>query len=572
MPGVPSTEITEVAEEFAEGVLRRSPTTATSLGDRRFDDRLPDIGPEGRAEERAALLDLREKLSRIDRSSLAGEDAITHHMLELAADYGLASLDRQLYHLAVDQVGGPQVSFAMLLNWHTMETEQNTRDLLARFRAFPGYMDQYLGNLQEGASRERTSPRIAVERVIGQLTALLATSPEASPYGRTAQKALGDLSHQLLAAIRNSIYPAFEKLLNYLETEYIPVAREEPGLCSIPEGEETYAELVRQATQSDFTPEQIHQIGIEELQGIHEEMRALGMMGVTGVREYSEKLKADPANHFMSREELLQAAQELYDQAYAALPELFGHLPATPCRVIPIEEYREKDSMAAFYYPPSQDGSRPGTYYVNTYRPDTRPRYNLPALTLHEAVPGHHLQIAIQNEAQGVPRFRRHELGTDGALTAFTEGWGLYSERLGTPMGMYSTDLERFGMLSYQAWRAARLVVDSGIHALRWPRERAIQFMLDNVGLPENEVVNEVDRYIVWPSQALAYKMGQRHIEALRRQAEERLEGQFDLRAFHDELLRHGAIPLTTATFVIERWIEGQHEHDGNAETENAEG
>ena len=545
--------IADVAERFAEGVLERQPTVATFIGDRRYDDRLPDLGPGGRERERAALDALRRELSGIERANLGGEDAITHHMLELAADFGLAALRHELYQLAVDQMQGPQVSLALLLNYHTLDSEKNARDLLDRYAAVPGYLSQHVNNLREGMAQRRTAPRISCERVIGQLRSLLETAPEESPYGRHARKWVGVLADDLLAAVRDDVYPAFASYLSFLESEYRP--RELPGLSSIPRGGETYAELVRQTTQSELTPEQVHRIGTEELRRIHEEMRA---MGVRSVRDHAETLKGDVRNHFESREELLQGAQRLYDRAFAGLGRLFGHLPMTPCRVIPIEPYREKDSVAAFYLPPAADGSRPGTYYVNTYAPETRPRYNLPALTVHESVPGHHLQIAIQSEAADIPRFRRHRLGTHGALVAFTEGWGLYSERLGAEMGMYDDDQERFGMLSYQAWRAARLVVDTGLHALGWPRDRAIRFMLDEVGLPEGEVVNEVDRYISWPSQALAYKIGQRHIEGLRQSARAKAGSRFDVRAFHDELLRHGAIPLSTASLVMERWLSAR--------------
>lgn len=542
----------QLAERFAEGVLERHPTVATFLGDRRYDDRLPDAGPTGRERERAALEELRRDLSSTPPSTLLGEDAISHHMLELAADFGLSSLRHELHHLAVDQMQGPQVSLAMLLNYHTLDTEKNARDLLSRYRAIPDYLREHVDNLREGMAQRRTSPRIACERVLGQLQALLDTPPADSPYGRHARKWVGALSDDLVGAVRDAVYPAFAAYRGFLESEYRP--RGQPGLSSIPRGGETYAELVRQVTQSEMTPEQVHRIGVDELRAIHDEMRALG---VRDVRERADALKSDPRNQFATREELLRASQRLYDRAFAGLPRLFGRLPVTACRVIPIETYREKDSVAAFYNPPAADGSRPGTYYVNTYRPETRPRYNLTALTVHESVPGHHLQIAIQSEAAGIPRFRRHRLGTQGALTAFTEGWGLYSERLGDEMGLYDTEEERFGMLSYQAWRAARLVVDTGIHALGWPRDRAIRFMLDEVGLPEGEVVNEVDRYISWPSQALAYKIGQRHIERLRRSARDARGAGFDVRAFHDELLRHGAIPLSTASLVIERWLNG---------------
>jgi len=550
--GMPTERLARIAHAFAEGVLKRSPTIATFVGDRRFDDRLPDLGPDGREAERAALEETRHDLDAIDREALSEEDVITHHMLQLACDYGLASLRHQLYHLSVDQMQGPQVALAMLLNWHTLKTEKNARDLRARYAAVPGHLAQHVANLREGMRERRTSPRITVERVIGQLRRLLALPPEDSPYGRAVQKVRGGVKDDLLGAVRDDIYPAFATYLRFLESDYLPIARTEPGLLSIPRGAETYAELVRQTTQSDLAPERVHAIGIEELRAIHDEMRALG---VGDVRAHADALKADPRNTYGSREELLADAQRLYDESRSRLPMVFGHLPSTPCRVIPIEDYREKDSVAAFYNPMNEDGSRPGTYYVNLFRPQTRPRYNLPALTVHESVPGHHLQIAIESEARGIPRFRRDRLGTRGALTAFTEGWGLYSERLGDEMGMYASQPERFGMLSYQAWRAARLVVDTGIHALGWTRKRAVAFMLDEVGLPENEVVNEVDRYITWPGQALAYKIGQRHLEGLRRKASETLGARFDVRSFHDELLRHGSIPLSTATIVIDEWL-----------------
>ncbi|OLC52656.1 MAG: hypothetical protein AUH85_16315 [Chloroflexi bacterium 13_1_40CM_4_68_4] len=388
-------------------------------------------------------------------------------MLELAADFGLASLRHQLYQLAVDQLQGPQVSLAMLLNYHTLDTEKNALDLLERYGAVPEYLRQHIENLREGMAERRTAPRIACERVIAQVKSLLATPPEESPYGRHARKWVGVLSDDLVGAVRDDIYPAFASYLQFLESDYRP--RGQPGLSSIPRGGETYAELVRQVTQSELTPEQVHRIGTDDLRAIHEEIRAIG---VRNVRDHAEILKANPHNHFRSADELIESAQHLYDRAFAGLPRLFGHLPLTSCRVIPIESYRDKDSPAAFYNPPAADGSRPGTYYVNTHKPETRPRYNLPALTVHESVPGHHLQIAIQSEAADIPRFRRHRLGTQGALVAFTEGWGLYSERLGDEMGMYGTEPERFGMLSYQAWRAARLVIDTGIHAGRSARGR----------------------------------------------------------------------------------------------------
>jgi uncharacterized protein (DUF885 family) len=274
------------------------------------------------------------------------------------------------------------------------------------------------------------------------------------------------------------------------------------------------------------------------------------------IRAFTERLTRDPANLPATRQEILEAARQLLAQAQAALPRAFGRLPAVPCVVEPIEEYRERDAVAAFYYQPAADGSRPGTFYVNTFEPSSRPRHTLPALTFHEAVPGHHLQIVVAHEARDLPAFRRFSAGW--LANAYVEGWALYTERLADELELYPDDLARYGMLGYQAWRACRLVVDTGLHHLRWSRQQAIEFFLQSVGLTERETVNEVDRYIIWPGQALSYKIGQREIEALRRETRQRLGGRFDLRAFHDELLRHGPVPLPTLRRALAAWAEAQ--------------
>jgi uncharacterized protein (DUF885 family) len=329
-------------------------------------------------------------------------------------------------------------------------------------------------------------------------------------------------------------------------------ARQEPGIWSVTDGEEIYALLASQHTTTDLSPDELHRIGREELDGIHQEMRAIMDQlgdGAANLREFSERLTHDPANLPTSREEIVQASEELLASAQAALPRAFGRLPRTGCIVKPIEEFRERDAPAAFYYQPSADGSRPGTFYVNTFEPGARPRHTLPALTFHEGVPGHHLQIALAQETDDLPAFRR--LSAGWLAGAFVEGWALYTERLADELGLYPDARARFGMLGYQAWRACRLVVDTGIHDQKWSRQQAIDFFFDNVGLTERETVNEVDRYIVWPGQALAYKIGQREIERARRGLQERQGGRFDARAFHDALLEHAAVPLSTLPLIV---------------------
>jgi uncharacterized protein (DUF885 family) len=340
-------------------------------------------------------------------------------------------------------------------------------------------------------------------------------------------------------------------MLGFLEDYLAHNARREPGVWSVADGEEIYAVLARQNTTTDLTPDELHQMGLDDLRAIHDEMRAIISRrdpAAPSIRAFTEQLTRDPANLATSPEELLTIAQTLVAQAEAALPRAFGRLPRLPLVVKPIEEFRERDAPAAYYYQGSP-GTRPGIFYVNTFEPGSRPKHTLPALAFHEAVPGHHLQIALAQEAEDLPAFRR--LSAGWLANAFVEGWALYTERLADELGLYSDELGRYGMLGYQAWRACRLVVDTGLHHQRWSREQAIEYFFDNVGLTERETVNEVDRYIVWPGQALAYKVGQREIEKLRRDRQQHLGDRFDLRAFHDAILGHAAVPISILPSIV---------------------
>ncbi|HLG71845.1 MAG TPA: DUF885 domain-containing protein [Chloroflexota bacterium] len=548
----PSESLAQLAADCWEGVLRRHPTDATFFGDYRWNDRLPDVGPEGRAAEESALREIQRRLEDIPRADLTPDERVSWDMLRLAADQGLAALPYRLDEMAVDQMSGPQVWLPELLNWHPTDTPEHVEQLVARYEAFPRYMDQYLENLRDGVRDGRTATRMATERVVGQLRALLDTAPADSPLYEPA-KNVPNRADALLRAIERAVYPAYQRMLELLQGEYLNEhARAEPGVWSVKDGEQIYALMCRQHTTTELTPAELHDIGLEELEGIQQEMREIMRRlgdGSGEIRVFTERLTTDPANLPSTREEIVASAEELLAQADAALPKAFGRLPKIPCTVKAIEEYRERDSVAAFYYPPAGDGSRPGVFYVNTYDPPSRPKHTMPALTFHEAVPGHHLQIAIATESKDLPEFRR--LGSD--VTAYVEGWALYTERLADELGLYPDDRARYGMLGYQAWRACRLVVDTGMHHLRWSRQQGIDFFLQNVGLTERETVNEVDRYIIWPGQALSYKTGQREIESLRREAAQR--PGFDLRAFHDEVLAHGAVPLSTLRATIQDWL-----------------
>jgi uncharacterized protein (DUF885 family) len=537
----------ELAHDYWEGVLRRNPILATFYGDYRYNDRLPNIGPDGRAEEEADLLQIRDRLRKVDGSQLDTEDRITRDMLSLALAAGLDALRYRLDEMVVDQMDGPQVWLQELLNWHPTDTPEHVQELIARYRAFDKFMDDYLDALRDGIRDGRTAQGIAVERVLGQLRATLAAPIDGSPLAMPLRD--HPFFEAVVASVREAVYPAFERMRVFLE-RYAP--RDEPGVWSVTDGAAIYALLTRQHTTTELSPDELHRIGLEDLERIHQEMRAIIRNrgdGDVSIRTFTAKLTRDPANLPASREELVSISEDLLVFAQAALPRAFGHLPHMAIEVKPIEEFREKDAPAAYYFQGSADGTRPAVFYVNTFEPSARPKHTLPALAFHEGLPGHHLQIALAQETEGLPAFRR--LSAGWLANAFVEGWALYTERLADELGLYDDELARFGMLGYQAWRACRLVVDTGLHHLRWSRQQAIDFFFENVGLTERETVNEVDRYIVWPGQALAYKVGQREIERVRTEQRRRLGDGFDLRAFHDELLRHAAVPLSTLSVIF---------------------
>jgi len=524
-----------LGDDYWEWTLREFPTYATYLGDFRYNDRLTDLSETARERRRRDVQGLLERLGRVDAKALSEAEQVTADILRLKFEEALEDDRHKFWQWNVDQMDGPQADFPQIMNYHPPTDEAG---LVARFRAFPAYIDQYLDNLRAGVREGRTAMRVAVERVIGQLKGLLATAPEKSPF---AAKPI------FVEPVRESIYPAYRKMLEYLEGEYLAKARtRDVGLWALPGGAEAYRFRIRHHTTTTLTAEEIHRVGLEELRSIHGEMRRIAK---GDLKQFMDRLKSDPRNFFATREEVLASARRELERATAKLPQFFRRLPRTACEVKPIEDYREKDSVAAFYYAPDEKLTRKGVYYANTYRPESRPRFNMPALSVHEAVPGHHLQIALAMELEDLPKFRRHT-----HFTAFVEGWGLYSERLGDEMGLYEDDLARFGMLTYQAWRAARLVVDTGLHALRWTREQAIAFFTENVTLSETELLNEIDRYIIWPGQALAYMVGKREIMALREEARKAMGPKFDLRDFHDVVLRNGAIPLSTLRRRVREW------------------
>jgi uncharacterized protein (DUF885 family) len=422
------------------------------------------------------------------------------------------------------------------------------------------YLAAHLANLERGHAAGLSSAADPVKKALVQLDALLAqptaewalaTEAVAGLPASFDDAARARLRAACERALEDEVRPRFARLAAFVRTTALPAARPEDraGIGALPGGRETYAKQIRIHTSLPLTAEAIHATGLAEVARIDAEMAALGAraLGEGDLARLRERLRRDPALHFTTREEIEAKAVEALRRAEATVPRWFGLIPRTPCVVRRIEAHEEEFSTIAYYRQPATDGSRPGTYYVNTFAPATRPRYEAEALAFHEAVPGHHTQIALAQEAVGVPEFRRHT-----GPTSYIEGWALYTERLCDEMGLYSADLDRVGMLSFDAWRACRLVVDTGIHALGWSRTRAIEFMVEHTALARNNIENEVDRYIGWPGQATAYKTGQLHIARLRAAAEARAGARFDVRAFHDAVLGHGAVALETLTAIIE--------------------
>jgi uncharacterized protein (DUF885 family) len=455
----------------------------------------------------------------------------------------------------VDQMNGPQTLLPQLTQLQGADTPQDFENFIARLHAYPAYMAANLELMREAEAMGLTAPRIVAERTIAQLERMLAVPIDEAIVPSMARVAEDDDRETIRAIVRDEIYPADQRFLEELKGSYFAKTRHEPGIWSAPNGEAIYRNLMRFWTSLDLDAQEVHDSGVAELEQIEDERRAISTKAGFGddTHAYRRHLGADASNMATSREDLVDHALALIDRAAAEAPKMFGRLPESACRVLAVEEYKEADAPFAYYWPPTSDGSRPGTYYVNAYDLPSRTFSKLAPTTYHEAIPGHHFQIALDTENTSLNDFRR--FAARFAAGAFVEGWGLYAERLADEMGLYADASERFGMLDAQAWRAARLVVDTGLHALRWTRQQSIDLLLE-AGLSETDAIIETDRYIANPGQALSYKVGQREIERLRRELSARDGDRFDLPAFHDAVLGHGSLPLATLAHQLPNWVK----------------
>jgi uncharacterized protein (DUF885 family) len=555
-PADAAAAVNELADRFWEAVLEQSPSIATVYGDERWDDRLEDPGPAGRAAARALREATLAELAAIPAGGLPTEERVTADMLALTCDLGIAQDDARYDLVAgcVDQIDGPQARLPQLLQYQRADTPERLDRLVGRIEAFPAFVDAHLGLLADGLRTGVTAPRVAVERTIDQLQRMLALPVEQHPVAIIPRLADEGGRARLVRAVAAVVNPALARYLEALQGEYRAAARDVPGLCSAPGGEALYRLAIRSWTTLDLEPAEVHQAGLAEMEAIAAEQRDIARAAGFGddVSACRAALSADPAQRSATKEDLVARTGVLIERAMAVAPRWFGRLPKAGCEVRPEDPALEREAPPAHYAPPAVDGSRPGIFFVNTFDLPSRVAWRLAATTFHEAIPGHHFQIALEMEADGLPAFRR--LGSRMLGSAYVEGWALYTERLADEMGLYRSPAERFGMLDAQAWRAARLVVDTGIHAMCRGREWAVG-VLREAGLSPTDADIETDRYIVWPGQALTYKIGQHEIERLRAEIAARDGAAFDLRAFHDAVLAHGSVPLATLARELPGWV-----------------
>ncbi len=542
--------------------LRENPVYASYFGEREYNDQLADRSIEAiRASHEADKAAL-ERLQAIDRDALPPEEQLNYDLFRVELEDDIEGFKYKGWLMPLNQRGGIQ-TFDETQDRIRMATEKDYRDWVARLEAFGKYTDQTIALMQKGIEDGMVMPKVVMERIPDQIARHVVDDPKDSPFHGPFEErpeaidesAWSEIREQGLAAVENVVVPAYDRFQTFFNETYLPACRESVGAWDLPDGKAYYEYLARSYTTTQMTPEEIHEIGRQEVERIRKEMDAvIEEVGFEGTfNEFLEHLRTDPKFYYEDPDELLEAYKAISKDLDPHLVKLFGRLPRVPYGVKPIPEAVAPDTTTAYYMRPAGDGSRAGYYYVNLHEPETRPKYEMDVLSVHEALPGHHLQIALAQELEGLPKFRRY-----GGQTAFVEGWGLYSESLCQDLGACDDPYSHFGQLTYDMWRAVRLVVDTGMHYMKWSREDAIDFFKKNAAKSEADIVNEIDRYIAWPGQALAYKIGQLRIMELKAEAKKELGKDFDIKAFHDTVLGNGAVPLNVLERIVRDWIGEQ--------------
>jgi uncharacterized protein (DUF885 family) len=553
--------LNDLFEEYWQAVLKRSPEFASYLGDKRYNDRIDDYSVKAENDwlerEESYLM----RLAAIDPDGLTDQEKISRELLlrQFADDAEGAQFKE--WEMPLNQLGGIYTAYPNLAAQLSFTTVKDYDDWIARLHAIPRAFDQVTANMSIGMEDHRVPPKYILAKALEQVRLLASQTPETSPLAAPLKKFPASIKPaeserikaEMLDAIGKEVLPAYLRFARFLEVSYIPAGRAEPGVWALRDGAKYYAWQIRRETTTDLTAGQIHQIGLDEVKRDEAEMLLIAQkLGFADLKSFRASFKSNPKLHPASGDALIDAYRGYKTQMKAKLPQLFGRLPKASLEVAAVPDYLQKNMYPAFYEPGTPDGSRPGRLRVNTYNATDRNLYAVEAIAYHEGVPGHHLQISIAQELDGLPTFRKHE-----GYTAFEEGWALYSERLGKDVGFYQDPYSDYGRLEADIWRAIRLVVDTGVHSQHWTRQQMVDYFHDHSAMDETTIQTEVDRYIGWPGQALAYKIGQMKILELRDRAKKALGDKFDLRAFHDQVLDSGALPLDVLGDRIDAWIAG---------------
>jgi uncharacterized protein (DUF885 family) len=556
----PAQSLHQLFDSEWEYQMAHNPIRASLLGDRRWNDKWPDVSLLATREQYQHAHEVLKQLHAIDRTQLSPEDQLNYDVFDYnTTDF--AEGERYKWYLVRTNTFSGIQTVEGLVNSLRFETVKDYDDWIARMHNFPAYMEQNISLMREGIKDHIVLPKVIGEKILAQLNGMNWEDPTQHGFYKPFKKfpaAVSEQDQQRLRAaaqqtIKTDVLPAFQRLRDFLQKEYVPASFEQVGAWQVPNGGETYSYLARSMTTTDFTPEQIHETGLQEVKRIGAEMEKVKeQTGFKGsMPEFFQYLRTDPKFYAKNEDELLEYTRARAKEIDPLLVKLFRTFPRLPYGVQPVPKEIAPGMPGAYASPAAPDGSRPGYFYINTYKPETRPEYEITSLILHEAIPGHTFQGGIAIELKDIPKFRRY-----GGYSAYAEGWALYCESLGDELGLYDDPYVRFGRLSNEMWRAVRLVVDTGMHYKHWTRRQAIDYFLANVATSEYNVTSEVDRYISWPGQALAYKMGELQIKELRQRATRELGPAFDLREFHDAVLLNGPLPLTVLEKQVNAWIE----------------
>jgi uncharacterized protein (DUF885 family) len=554
--------LNDLFHDYWEDQLKTNPEMASELGDKRYNDRISDYSVEAYNQELAREQNFLLRLAAIDSSGFSEQEKLSQELLERRLEEDQQAAEFREWEMPLTQMDGIYDTYPQLVEELNFTTVKDYDDWIARLHAMPRAFSQVIENMSIGMDDHRTPPRYLLEKALDQIRTMAHQKPEDSPLALPLKHFPASIPAaeqqrirtEMLDAIGKEVLPAYLRLERFMEASYVPAGRTQPGIDSLPDGAAYYRFLIRRITGSNLTPDQIHQIGLDEVKKDEAEMLAIAQkLGFNDLASFRASLKTNPRLRPASAQALIDAYQSYLTPMEGKLPQLFGRLPRARFEVLPVPDYMAKTAPPAYYEPPAPDGSRPGRLRINTYNATGRNLYQVEDIAYHEGIPGHHLQISIAQELTGLPEFRKYY-----GNTAYVEGWGLYAERLGKDVGFYTDPYSDYGRLEGDVWRAIRLVVDTGVHSQHWTRDQMVDYFHQHSNIDDTSIQTEVDRYVAWPGQALAYKIGQLKILELRARAQQALGPKFDIRAFHDEILDSGAMPMDILDEHVSAWIAAQ--------------